>query len=517
LQSSTDSLSYLIVFDDRGRVFTKAGKTEAPPAPGTSPRAEEALVHAVLPLRIGSERVGELRYGLSLAALRDTRATLLKQGTFIALAGLILTLAGLMAMGVWLTRDVDRLVTATQAIAAGQYGVKAKIESSDEIGQLARHFNMMGDSIRINLQELLIKQSAIESSLNGIAMAGMDGKITYVNPAFLRLWGLGSPEQAIGHLPGEFGREAEMIIETVRREGKWQGEQRERRPDGSVVDLYVSVHMVKDKDGQPVCVMASFHDIGARKRAEAALNELNLELEARVVLRTAELQAANAELESFSYSVAHDLRAPLRGIDGYSQLLMNGYADKIDDEGRHFLQKTRQAAQQMGELIDDLLAYSRLERAQLQSAEVYPRELIEAILAERAEEIKQREVAVSLTVPDIPVTADSDGLRMAIRNLLENALKFSRDAPKPKIEIAMRESDDKCILSVRDNGTGFDMKYHDRIFGIFERLHRSEDYPGTGIGLAIVQKAMTRMGGRVWAESESGEGATFYLEIPRRA
>jgi signal transduction histidine kinase len=227
------------------------------------------------------------------------------------------------------------------------------------------------------------------------------------------------------------------------------------------------------------------------------------------------LEAANQELESFSYSVSHDLRAPLRGIDGYSQLLLADYSDKLDEQGRRFLQNVRRAAQQMGELIEDLLAYSRLERREMQAGAIDLGAFVESVLAERADEIKARGVAVSVCVRCPAVSADRDGLAMALRNLLENALKFTREAEHPVIEIAGQDTGAACTLSVRDNGMGFDMKYKDRIFEIFERLNRSEDYPGTGIGLAIVKKAIQRMGGRVWAESEPGKGATFYLEMPK--
>ena len=291
-------------------------------------------------------------------------------------------------------------------------------------------------------------------------------------------------------------------------------EEPQTTPDGHEIWLRTSKVPLRDRENEIIGVLGVYEDITGHKRVHEALKELNAELEQRVRERTAKLQLANQELETFTYTVAHDLKGPLRGIDGYSRLLLADYSDKLDGEGRQFLQKVRQAAQQMGELISDLLAYSRLERRDFHTGEVDPRELIEALLAERADEIKARGVAVSIDVACTRVTADRDGLAMALRNLLENALKFTRDTPQPVLEICARDIGAMCILSVRDNGPGFDMKYHDRIFDIFQRLHRSEDYPGTGIGLAIVKKAMERMGGRAWAESEPGKGATFYLEIP---
>jgi PAS domain S-box-containing protein len=262
-------------------------------------------------------------------------------------------------------------------------------------------------------------------------------------------------------------------------------------------------------------VLTLVRDVDARKRAELALQALNEQLEQRVRDRTARLEAANAELEAFSYSVSHDLKAPLRGIDGYSRLLWEDYRDRLDDDGRFLLGSVRQAAAQMHQLIDDLLAYSRLERRAVEDAEIDLLPLLEGLLAERADEIRARSARVDLAVPDVSVRADRDGFAQAIRNLLDNALRFTAGIPEPRIEIGGRLEPARCLLWIRDNGIGFDMQYHDRIFEIFQRLHRQEEYPGTGIGLALVRKAMQRMGGRVWAESSPGAGATFYLELPR--
>ena len=254
-------------------------------------------------------------------------------------------------------------------------------------------------------------------------------------------------------------------------------------------------------------------DIARHKQAEETIRRINTELEQRVNERTVQLETANKDREAFTYSVSHDLKAPLRGIDGYSRLLLEGYSAKLDDEGRRFLHNVRRATAQMNQLIDDLLAYSRLERYVLQTTQVNMQALIDALLVECVTEVQNRGVAVTVTLSCTTVRADRDGLAMALRNLLDNALKFSRDVPRPAIEISGHNTGISCILWVRDNGTGFDMKFHDRIFDMFQRLHRAEDYPGTGVGLAIVRKAMDRMGGRAWAESEPGKGSTFYLEI----
>ncbi|MFH1019279.1 MAG: ATP-binding protein [Pseudomonadota bacterium] len=241
---------------------------------------------------------------------------------------------------------------------------------------------------------------------------------------------------------------------------------------------------------------------------------LAVELEKRVAERTAQLDAANKELESFSYSVSHDLKAPLRGIDGYSRLLEEGYRDGLTAEGRQFLANIRRGVAQMHQLIEDLLAYSRLERRTLHNAPVDLPALVRAMVAEAETEISGTEATLRLKVPALSLCVDHGGLAMALRNLLDNARKFSRGSQPPIIEIGARTENDTILLWVRDNGIGFEQKFHERIFEIFSRLERAEDFPGTGVGLALVRKAMQRMGGRVWAESAPGQGAVFYLELP---
>jgi PAS domain S-box-containing protein len=238
-------------------------------------------------------------------------------------------------------------------------------------------------------------------------------------------------------------------------------------------------------------------------------------LEQRVAERTAELEYRNRELQTFAYSVSHDLKAPLRGIDGYSHLLLEYHSGQLDDEGRDFLNKVCRSTVQMSQLIDDLLSYSRLERHAMVRSSVHLMGFVESIIAEREGEIHTRGVQLKVDLNCGTVNAEPEGLALAIRNLLDNALKFTNKAEIPSIEICGYETPSACILSVKDNGIGFDMQYQDRIFEIFQRLQRIEDYPGTGVGLAIVRLAMQRMGGRVWAESEPGHGATFFLEIPK--
>lgn len=266
---------------------------------------------------------------------------------------------------------------------------------------------------------------------------------------------------------------------------------------------------------QSVFIAVLLVERGRRRRAKEALDRLNAELEQRIAARTAALNAKSRELETFAYSVAHDLKAPLRGIDGYGRLLLEDHSTELNEEGQMFLRTIQDSTQEMGQLIDDLLEYSRLERRDFQSDRFELGPLITTVVEQKKRETSDGEIDFVVDVNGGVITADRNGVTQSLRNYLDNAVKFSAKVPDPRIEVGAQEKANSFLVWVRDNGVGFDMKYHDRIFDIFQRLNRSEDYPGTGVGLAIVRKSMERMGGRAWAESQPGEGATFYLEIPK--
>ena len=289
-------------------------------------------------------------------------------------------------------------------------------------------------------------------------------------------------------------------------------EVRLRAADGRPFWAQISAAII-EFEGE-TAIFSSINDISVRKQAEQDVRTLNTVLEKRVAERTEQLETINKELESFAYSVSHDLKAPLRGIDGYSKLLLEDHAAQLNEEGQTFLSNIRLGAKHMGQLIEDLLAYSRLERRAFQVDQVDVQALVNKILSERAGEIAARSVKITMNIAQQMLRADRDGVAMILRNLIDNAIKFTGRVKSPHIEIGMREQEGACILWVRDNGIGFDMSFHERIFEIFQRLQLAEDFPGTGIGLAIVRKAAQRMGGRIWAESMPAQGATFYLELP---
>lgn len=283
-------------------------------------------------------------------------------------------------------------------------------------------------------------------------------------------------------------------------------------PDSQVAGLESGADGYLTYPLEPPVLIATIRAHLRARRAEEEVRRLNERLEQRVAKRTEQLEASNQELEAFSYSVSHDLRAPLRGIDGFSQALLEDYADALDETGKGYLERIRDSASRMGELIDDLLNLSRLARGPLQRQQVD----LSAMVHEVMEGVQEREPerqSEFMVQKGLVVEADRRLLLTAIHNLLDNAWKFTRKRERARIEFG-RYDDAEPVYFLRDNGAGFDMRYADKLFVAFQRLHMASAFEGTGIGLAIVQRIIHRHGGRVWAEGEAGRGASFYFTLP---
>lgn len=282
--------------------------------------------------------------------------------------------------------------------------------------------------------------------------------------------------------------------------------------DGRTIICQWSNTPLRKADGTVVGVLSMVQDITERKRGEEAIRTLNEELEQRVLERTAQLEGANREFEAFSYTVSHDLRAPLRSMNGFSQALLEDYADTLDAQGKDYLQRVRAASQRMGQLIDATLRLSRLTRTKMQ-----PKTLDLSALAKRiAAELRrtQPERVVEFIIAEgITAQGDAQMMGMMLRNLLGNAWKFTSKHPTARIEFGITPIEGAPVYFVRDDGAGFDMAYADKLFGAFQRLHTRDEFPGIGIGLATVQRIIHRHGGRIWAEGEEEKGATFYFTL----
>jgi PAS domain S-box-containing protein len=371
------------------------------------------------------------------------------------------------------------------------------------------------DELETEVAERTQQASLLNLTHDTIFVRDMSDIITYWNRGAQELYGWTAEEA--------FGKRAHQLLQTVfpmpfdevraelLRADRWEGELEKTKADGTQVVVASRWSLRRDLQKRPVAILETNNDITERKRTEEKIRKLNEDLEER----TAELEAINKELEAFAYSISHDLRAPLRHMAGYTELLQKNASSILDEKSRRYMMMIQESAKRMGDLIDDLLAFSRIGRAETRMTMVSLEQLVREALSEVQQETDGRNMDWKIgALPNL--YGDRSMLRVVLVNLVSNAVKFTRTRPQPEIEIGCADGEeDEIVVFIRDNGVGFEMKYVNKLFGVFQRLHRAEEFEGTGIGLATVQRIIHRHGGRVWAEGLVDRGATFYFSVPK--
>jgi len=514
-----------VLYDRNNAVFATYPAGVPPGAlPAVPERAGHRFTRSHLlvyqPVALDERWLGTLFVQTDLTDLWD-RLQLYALITLVVLLG-ALALAFVLASRLQhkISQPILALAGCAQAVSDRKdYSLRAAAPGRDELGRLTDAFNSMLAHIQDRDAALRASEERFRTMADTIPqlawIAQASGQVSWFNRRWL---------EYTGGRPGMDWQQAldpETVLEVLPRwitaiasGGPFEMDLRLRGVDGRSRTFLTRVQPLKNENGEVVSWFGTNTDVEEIKQAEERVRLLNLELEQRVRDRTAQLEAANRELEAFSYSVSHDLRAPLRHIGGFVNLLRKSAEASLPPEGRRHLDIITDSAAQMGRLIDDLLVFSRMGRTEPTLEAVDLQQLTQEAMAGLAHEIGARNVIWN--VGSLPVVrGDRAMLKQVFANLLANAVKYSRTRDPAVIEVgSTRGEHDEWIVHVRDNGVGFDMEYADKLFGVFQRLHTDEEFEGTGIGLANVRRIVSRHGGRTWAEGAVDRGATFYFSLP---
>lgn len=430
---------------------------------------------------------------------------------------------------------LTELSEGVEQLQTGKLNWNIAIQGNDEISSLASALGGMATKLKQtllgleqNITELSQTKEALQQSeehyrglFNGIPVGlyrtSWDGQIINANQALVQMLGYPDRETLLQ-------RNVEDVYEFPEDRQYWRStllegagpqfsELRIRRYDGQVIWVRDATRLVRERSGNLLYFEGSLEDITERKQAVEAVQRLNAELERRVIERTAQLEAANRELESFSYSVSHDLRAPLRALSGYSRILMEDYTDILDETGKSYLMYLQSASNRMIAIVDDLLKLSQVTQTEMQRRPLDLSSLARDIIAELRSNDPNRNVDFWAS-DHMQIDADASLMRIALENLLGNAWKFTSKHAHARIDFGVTHKDSQTVFYVRDDGVGFDMAHATKLFGAFQRLHSLADFDGTGIGLATVQRVIQRHNGNIWAEGQVEKGATFYFTLP---
>ncbi|HEY7560384.1 MAG TPA: ATP-binding protein [Candidatus Binatia bacterium] len=510
------------VYDDGGNLFAKY---------------PQSLAASQLPARPGREgqefRDGALIIFKPVVQEQKTIGTLYLQSSLrglyaqfwlyavIVIAVLLGSLVLAFILSSFLQRRISEPILAlTQAAemvtARRDYSVRAIRLTEDELGSLTDAFNRMLSETQENHERLAEQARLLDLSTDAIIVRDLQGHVLFWNSGAEEIYGW-TRQEALGKhknqlLQTVFPEPLERIMAKLQREGRWAGDLIQTRRDGD--RIYVSTRWVLDRDagGNPVRVLVTDNDITLRKQAEELMKSEAKRLDALVEQRTAVLQDTIGELEAFSYSVSHDMRAPLRAMQGYARALLADYGDRLDAEAKHYLDRIFRAANRLDLLVQDVLAYSRVAKGEIELRPVNIERLIDDIIAAHPE-FQRPHSRILVEQPLEPVMGHEAYLTQCVSNLLGNAVKFVREGVTPEIRIRGERLDGEVRLWFEDNGIGIDPSHHERIFQIFGQVYPEKKYGGTGIGLAIVRKAAQRMNGRVGVESNIDKGSRFWLTL----
>ncbi|HEX7964151.1 MAG TPA: ATP-binding protein [Gammaproteobacteria bacterium] len=527
-----------------GRYIRGGGTAEFPPLPGADEvRFDGQEITANRRIIDNGEIIGTIYLHAHYDLLQRVRSYL---GIVLAVGSLAMLIS--LLLSTWLQATVTKPILAIaslsqQVVEKDDYSVRAQKSTDDEIGYLADAFNRM-------LTEIGGRTDALEASNRDLAheiteREGAEQALRNSEKRYRALVSTLSTVVWVANRDWEFeGEQASWEAYTGQSGNEYRGKgwRKAFHPDDLPALERSIAHAIRTRETfeaefrlwqassaqyrivslRPVAVfdaggafrewIGTLTDIDDRRRAEDEVRRLNVELEARVEERTRKLQEANGELEAFSYSVSHDLRAPLRAIDGFSQTLLLEYGEKVEEKMRGYLMRIKAGAVRMGQLIEDLLSLSRISRLELRRQEVDVSAIAHGVLEDLQQREPERKVQYSVW-DGVTVDADPRLVRVALENLLGNAWKFTSKVLEAKIEFGMMQEGARQVMFVRDNGAGFDMAYSDKLFGAFQRLHGVHEFPGTGIGLATVQRIVLRHGGRIWCQAKPDKGATFFFTV----
>lgn len=488
------------------------------------PIFREGMLLHLTPVWEGETQLGWLLIRYDLGTLR--RRLVLYLLFTVGMAGFTLVVAyflsivfqGRISGPILALEDVARRISTSH-----DYDVRAEKKSNDEIGSLTQTFNEMLDQISSKEAELRVSEerlrAAVEASRTGVWDWDLNtGNAAWIGSLFEFVkseppFSSNRSEAFLGAVHPEDRPYVQKQVDEAIKEGiPFEADFRVLSTDGEVHNFRARGQTLTDTAGNPARMVGAVIDITDLRAAQAEILDLNRNLEAHVAERTAELSRALGEIEAFNYSVSHDLRTPLRAINGFSSALLEDYHDRLDETGRNFLGRIVASCQKMGELIDDLLKLSRITKQEMRKEPVDLSALSREIIDSLREEQPKREVEVRIA-DGLKAEGDPRLLSVALENLLQNAWKFTSQKKKAAIEVGKTVEDGQPVFFVRDNGAGFDMAFAENLFGVFQRLHKSTEFEGTGIGLATVRRIIERHGGSVWATAALDQGATFYFSV----